>query len=106
VPSTSFPAPVPTPNPTRAPVVAVSLAISGITCDEFNGTVFDMALASVVANASFSDPICEDATSSSVSVANEVSVPLAVAARWGKSVHAHLAGTLSASVTKVRPRRL
>ena len=106
-PATSSPtstAPIPTPRPTRTPVVAVSLSISGITCDEFNGTVFDTALASIVKNASFSNPICEDSTSSSVSVANEVSVPLIIATRWGKTVHEHVAGTLNVSIVKVRLR--
>jgi len=78
---------VPTPNPTRTPVVAVSLGIAGITCDDFNTTVFDLALDTILKNATFSDATCEDASSDSVLVSNEVTVPLVIAATYGISVH-------------------
>ena len=69
------------------PVVAVALGIAGITCDDFNATVFDLALGMIVQNATFSDAVCADATSSSVMLSNEVTVPLVIAAKYGISVY-------------------
>ena len=61
-----------------------------------------MALASIIANATFSGPLCQDATSSSVSVTNEVSMPLFDAAQLGKSVYEYVTDVLSTSVVEVR----
>jgi len=99
-----LPTPLPTPSPTRTPIVALALSISGITCDDFNGTVFDLALDPIVTNATFTDPIREDATSDSVSIANEATVPLIIAASWGKSVHEHVTDVLNSSVVEVSLR--
>ena len=99
---TIFRTPIPTPSPTRTPIVAVSLSISGITCVDFNGTVLALALASVIVNSSFSNPACTDVMSSSVSITNEVSVPLIIAARRGmSSVHEFVSDMLNASVVEV-----
>ena len=87
VPTTAEPTPVPTPSPTRTPIVAVSLSIAGITCDDFNATVYDLAVEMVVKNATFSDSTCADVSSDSVLVSNEVTVPLVIAAASGISVH-------------------
>ena len=102
-PTTAVPTPLPTPNPTRQPIIAVSLSISGITCDSFDAVIYDLALDSVIANATFSDPACTDVTSDAVSVSNELSLPLAIAAKWGKSsVHEHVTDVLTAAVSEVR----
>ena len=93
VPTTAFPTPIPTPSPSRTPIVAVSMTILGINCNDFNATVFDNALDSIITNATFSDPVCTDVTSSSVSVSNEVTVPLVIAAAFGVSVHEVSVGT-------------
>jgi len=84
---TAVPTPVPTPSPTRTPIVAVSLGIAGITCDDFNATVFDLALDSIIQNSTFSDATCAAASSDSVLVSNEVTLPLVIAATSGVSVH-------------------
>ena len=39
LPTSPFPTPLPSPAPSRTPVVLISLTISSITCDDFNGTV-------------------------------------------------------------------
>ena len=60
--------------------------MAGITCDDFNATVFNLALDSIISNSTFSDATCAD-TSNSVSVSLEVTVPLVIAAAYGVSVH-------------------
>ena len=86
-PSTVFPTAAPTPSPTRTPIVAVSLGVEGITCYDFNATVFDLAIDSIVKNATFSDSACKGMPNNSVLVSNEVTLPLAIAATYGMSVH-------------------
>ena len=77
-----------TPSPTRTPVVAVSLGIAGIACEDFNATVFTLALDSIMENATFSDPTCSAASSGWVLASVGVSVPLVIAAAsTGMSVH-------------------
>ena len=49
--------------------------------------VFDLAFALIAKNATFSDAMCADATSDSVAVSNEVTVPLVIAAAYVISVH-------------------
>ena len=61
--------------------------MTGITCDDFNATVIDLALGMIVQNATFSDAVCADATSSSVVLSNEVTVPLVIAAKYGTTVY-------------------
>ena len=80
---TPVPTPVPTPSPSRTPVVSVSLVMSGLQCTDFNATVYRLALGSVVPNATFSDATCDDVTSSSISVMNEMTVPLVVVSANG-----------------------
>merc|ERR550514_1924197 len=60
---TPGPTPVPTPAPTRTPIVAVSIAIDGITCTgDFDADVLDTALDIVMTGAAFSDAVCTDTT--------------------------------------------
>ena len=87
LPTTAHPTPLPTPSPTRTPVVAVSLGIAGITCEDFNATVFNLAIDSIVQNSTFSDATCADVSTDVVVVSNEVTVPLVIAATSGISVH-------------------
>ena len=61
--------------------------MAGITCDDFNATVFDLALDTIIKNATFSGATCADASSDWVLVSNEVTVPLVIAATYGMSVH-------------------
>merc|ERR1719502_1324348 len=80
------PTPVPTPAPTRQPIVNVLVLMDGITCGEFNATIFDTALDYIVDNATFTDPTCCDPDvdddcdsnipSGEVGITVEVSVPL------------------------------
>ena len=105
MPTSAHPTRGPTPNPTRTPIVAVTLGIAGITCDEFNGTVLDLAFDSIVKNATFSDATCADVTSSSVVVSNEVTVPLVIAAKYGSSVHEVSALERALRITAVWCRR-
>ena len=41
--------------------VAVTLGIAGITCVDFDATVYDLAVDSIIKNATFSDATCADA---------------------------------------------
>ena len=76
-----------TSHATASRELQVSLGIAGITCYEFNAEVYDLALDSIVQNATFSDAVCADATSSSVVLSNEVTLPLVIAASYGISAH-------------------
>ena len=99
---TPAPTPMPTPAPTRTPIVLTSVALSGITCDDFNATVFQLAMdTSIGGNTTFSDSACADVSArrldaralqtSTVSVSTEVTVPLAQATAQGAgSVHEHV----------------
>ena len=100
-PSSPFPTPVPTPSPTRTPVVSVSLVMAGITCagDSFNATVYKLALTSVIADGAFSRPECAEATADSVSVTNEVTVPLMTVNALGLTAHEYVTNLLNASVS-------
>jgi outer membrane biosynthesis protein TonB len=104
-PTTPAPTPSPTPSPTRTPVVAVSVGISGIACADFNGTVYNLALGSLL-NGSFSAPTCTDLSGSAVQVDNQATVSLVDSAAYGEriygygiSAHAHVAEVLNRSVT-------
>ena len=78
---------VPLSSPTRTPIVAVSLVIARITCNDFDATVFTLALDSIMKNATFSDPTCSDASSDWALASDDVSVPLVMAAAAGMAVH-------------------
>ena len=100
VPTTPVPTPAPTPSPTRTPVVSVSLVMSGLQCADFNATVFRLALGSVMPSATVSDEACTDATTSSISVMSEVSVPLAVVFANGVvNVHEYVTNVLNQAVS-------
>jgi len=80
------------------------LGISGIGCDDFNATVYDLAMDSIVQNSTFSDAGCEqpDESTSFVIISNEVSLPLAIAVRVGSSVHEFVTDVLNQSVVEAR----
>jgi hypothetical protein len=80
------------------------LGISGIGCDDFNATVYDLAMDSIVQNSTFSDAGCEqpDESTSFVVISNEVSLPLAIAVRVGSSVHEFVTDVLNQSVVEAR----
>ena len=104
---TPTPTPMPTPAPTRTPIVLTSVTLAGITCDDFNATVFQLAMdTSIGGNTTFSDSACTDVgarrldaralQTSTVSVSTEVTVPLAQAmAQGASSVHEHIIGRLA-----------
>jgi hypothetical protein len=87
VPKTAQPTQVPLSSPTRTPIVAVSLGIARITCNDFDATVFALALDSTTKIATFSDPTCSDAPYDAVLASFEVSVPLVMADAAGMTVH-------------------
>ena len=65
----------------------------------FNATVFDRALDSIILNATFSDAACADVAASTITVDNEVTLPLVVAARRGHgSAHAYVTEALEVAV--------
>ena len=97
---------MPTPNPTRAPIVAVSLGMSGINCNQFDQGVYDLAMDAIVANATFSDAECANYTDGSlgVTVVSEVTMPLRIIANTyglgtGNSVHSHVSAILLDAVS-------
>ena len=103
------PTPSPTPSPTRTPVVAISVGVSGIACADFNGTVYNLALGSLL-NATFSAPVCTDLadtdysyeyvslfSDSAVQVDNEATVSLVDLAAYG-SAYALVVDVLNKSV--------
>ena len=57
---TPVPSPNPTPNPSRAPVVVMSLTMSGITCDDYEQCVFFAACDDILPNATFDESTCAD----------------------------------------------
>ena len=98
-PTTAKPTHPPTPPPTRTPLVAVSLGMSGLSCEDFNATVFRLALDSVVSSASFFDEVCTDTTNDAISVTNLVEVPLAIVAQMDVvNVHEYVTNVLNESV--------
>ena len=77
---TPLPSPVPTPAPTRTPTVAVAMVMAGLTCTDFDPDVYELALDSVINNATFFDEVCSDVGTDPdmISVASSVSVPMFV----------------------------
>ena len=57
---TPLPTPLPTPNPTRTPMVVLSIGLAGITCDDYNQSVFFSALDEYLSNATFHESACSD----------------------------------------------
>ena len=79
----------------------MSLVITGLQCDDFNATVFRLALDSVIPNATFSDEVCTDAATSAISVMNEVTVPLVVVSKFDVvNVHEYVTSVLNRSVSE------
>ena len=75
--------------------------MSGLQCDDFNATVFRLALDSVIPNATFSDEVCTDAATSAISVVNEVTVPLVVVSKFDVvNVHEYVTSVLNRSVSE------
>ena len=79
----------------------ISVLISGVSCSDFNSTVFDLAVKSIVANATLSDTACMSATSESVQATSVVAIPYAAAAKAGKSVNEYVTAMLKQSVSEV-----
>ena len=99
-PSSPFPTPVPTPSPTRTPVVSVTLVMFGLECDAFNATVFKLAFDTVVENATFSDEVCTDVMTDTISVNQHVTVPLFLVTRHDVvNVHEYVLNVINASVS-------
>ena len=104
---------MPTPNPTRTPIVVVTLGMSGITCDDFNQTVYDLAMDSVVSNSTFSEADCTTTATGSdpaVSVTSELTMPLVIIANTygdgsGESVMSHVT-TLLVTLDEGFPRAM
>ena len=83
-PTTAAPTPVPTPAPTRTPIVVVTLGMSGVTCDDFDQTVYDLAMDAVVSNSTFGEADCATTATgddAAISVTSEVTMPLVMIAR-------------------------
>ena len=106
VPPSPAPTPAPTPSPTRTPIVAATLGLSGIACNDFDADVYDNAMGSVVANATFSAAVCSDyaGDDAGVTVVNEITLPLAVIRRLyghgtGNSAHSHVEALLVEAVS-------
>ena len=75
--------------------------MSGLQCDDFNATIFRLALDSVIPNGTFSDEVCTDATSSAISVMNEVAVPLVVVSKFDVlNVQEYVTNLLNQSVSE------
>jgi len=73
--------------------------MSGLSCEDFNATVFRLALDSVVSSASFFDEVCTDTTNDAISVTNLVEVPLAIVAQMDVvNVHEYVTNVLNESV--------
>ncbi len=98
---TPIPAPTqtPTPAPTRTPMVGTSVGISGLVCADFDASIYVTALDKLLANSTFGDATCTDATGSSVSIYCEVNTPRVVylAASHG-SLLSYVSFELNASV--------
>merc|ERR1719324_1631068 len=111
-PTTAFPSPVPTmaptvlptaaptPAPTRTPIVAVTISIDSITCaDDFDATVLDDALDTILSGVSFTDAACTD-TSTGISTDVEASATGDV---WNTgsytSLYDFVVGTCNAAVS-------
>ena len=102
--ATPAPAPtmLPTPTPTRTPVIISSASLLGISCEDFNATIFRLALDSTIGagDATFSTPACADRTAGGVEISTEVTVALAIAharGHYGRgAVEAHIISVLDA----------
>ena len=81
------------------PTISVSLVMSGIQYDEFNTTIFRLALDSVVPNVTFSDEFCANLTSSTIGVVNEAAVPLVVSR--SSTTYEYVTNLLNRSVNEV-----
>ena len=94
---------LPTPTPTRTPVVISSASLLGVSCDDFNATIFRLALDATIGagDATFSTPACADLSAGGVEISTEVTVALAVAharGHYGRgAVEAHVVSVLDAS---------
>ena len=103
--ATPAPAPtmLPTPTPTRTPVIISSASLLGISCEDFNATIFRLALDSTIGagDATYSTPACADLWAGDVEISTEVTVALAVAHAHGHygrgAVEAHVISVLDAS---------
>ena len=93
----------PTPTPTRTPVVISSALLLGVSCDDFNATIFRLALDATIGagDATLSTPACADLSAGGVEISTEVTVALAVAharGHYGRgAVEAHVVSVLDAS---------
>jgi hypothetical protein len=82
------------------PVVSVTLVMYGLECDAFNATVFRLAFDTVVENATFSDEVCTDVMTDTISVTQHVTVPLFLVTRHDVvNVHEYVMNVLNASVS-------
>ena len=94
---------LPTPTPTRTPVVISSASLLGVSCDDFNATIFRLALDATIGagDATLSTPACADLSAGGVEISTEVTVALAVAharGHYGRgAVEAHVVSVLDAS---------
>ena len=64
-------------------MVAVTVGLDGISCADFDQTVYDSAMGDILTEATFSDATCEDGAAdddatSTVSLSTEVTIPLSV----------------------------
>lgn len=90
-------------------MVACSLGMSGITCEDFDADIYDQAMGDVVPNATFGDVECTDYAGDEIGVnlVSEISMPLAMvenmhgpgAAAAGHSVHSIVEGLMIDSVS-------
>ena len=60
LPPTPIPSPIPTPNPSRTPMVVLTIILSGISCDDYEQSVFFSACDDFLSYASFDDSTCSD----------------------------------------------
>ena len=83
---TPLPSPAPSPPPTqlptlspsRTPVVFATAGVSGMTCSDFDQSVYDLAMESVLDSAGFSEATCANTDDDDgAEITNEISVPLA-----------------------------
>ena len=95
-----LPTPVPSPAPTRTPVVVLQTLVSNCSCADFNMTVFNAALGSVVQGATFDDGACDNSTTTLfgglqvIIITMQVTVPRAVVTDGEWTDAAHYVNTL------------
>ena len=81
--------------------------MSGVTCDDFDQTVYDLAMDAVVSNSTFGEADCATTATgddAAISVTSEVTMPLVLVARTygegsGESVQSHVARLLVEAVS-------